>query len=603
MKFPSLTSSLKISKPLVGFGLTSLFLLCFVITPLWNSLPGFPLKILSLLLSLSFAFALGWWGSGSVALFSLRDLVVGFGILLVMTILNGQSMLLSIPWRGDEDYHIMYTKQLSDSINIHKIYLLVFVVFALAFVFFKKLNFFSGFVIFVFSILAAFAGYHAHVDLYNVLRYPILLKYLTAILAWFYHYLPLTGFPELPYRILPFISSTILIFLIVNSLPKNKGWMKIAVIVFFVTLPLLRYYSTLFYLEMPAVLCMTLVLLNAQSLLEKPLTELNHEPSWYALVLIGFLKETVLPFVLVFLFWRILFRVIPLLKTHFQIKVLWSELFFFFAVGFPLFLYLLYRMRFGNAHHYQPDFENFLNPTLVKILLRSWWDSFGILIPTAAIGLIILVYHKKWLQLFFLVALYGAISLFHFIDGSLYIGYSRFNLFLLPVLAVLSVEAIRFLSEKFIPVLFFILLMGIGFNYLFSPLNGDGTRKSYWGIYGVDIGEHDYPYRDALVEIQKLHLGNRVRLTGNSYPYRMNFYLNNSDLPQDDQNFVRSKIFDPKREVSEMDSLLSDSKAKSFDAVLYHVTGNSVPKLYSNYGFNSQKVFKNQAHTLVLFTH
>ena len=600
---PTFSEPWKIKRPILFFGLFSLILLCFVLTPLWNSLPGFSLKIMVLLLTLIFAYVFAWFGSSDVTLFNLSQLKSGLFIFVLMTLFNGRALLLSITWKGDEDFHFLFAKQLFEIVCTHKFYGIITFFFFFFFLVQKKLNKFTLLVSLVLAILAAWAGHHAHLDIYNILRYPITIKYFTAGLVYLYSFLPANNYPELPYRMIPFVSSTITIWLAWKVLKTSRAFPRIFMICFLITIPILRYYCTLFYLEMPAVLCMTLVLIRAPLLLEKSLSEIIQDASWYALIFLGFIKETVLPFLLVFMACRFIFYTISLFKLKFCINDWLREALFYLMVGTPLFLYLCYRMGMGNARSYQPSFQNLLDLTLVKILLQSWWESFGILFPLAMAGLVLLLIRKQWPQLVLFFTTLIAFTLFHFIDGNLYIGYSRFNLFLLPVFLLAGLEFMVFVAAINPKIILVITTIGLTVNYFLTPLNWDGTRKPHWGIYLSDVGENDYPYKEALMEIKKLHFGNQVRLVGNPYPYLLNFYLEPKEMLTMSLDSLSLNRQNQNREAQFLDSLLNDSEMKGFKAVLFHLFTDSLLANYNDHVYKHHQVFSNQAHSLVLFTH
>jgi hypothetical protein len=607
-------------RPLVFTALYGLFLLCFVLTPLWNTLPGLPLKAAFLAMTLAAGFAFAWWGSGGLRSPTALD---GLWFLLVFAFvlaLNFSALSASIPWRGDEDFNISFTSQLSHSMGRHLSYFAVLAAFLGWGAFHRAMDRRMIAAAILFGALAAFAAHRAHLDLYQVLRYPILMKYLTALPVYLASLPPPGPFPEIPYRIIPLICGAGLAWLGFRALARRPLPIRVGAALAVATLPLVRYYGTLFYLEMPAALCMTLVCFQAGPLLRADLARLVRMPSWYALILIGFIKETGLPFLAAFLACRLLFhlhrhlyrrrhrlrelhgnpplpeRPPPLLKEAGREAVV------VFCVAFPLCLYLFYRFRFGHSRSYNPEPQGLLNAHLLFLELRSWWDSFGLLLPLALAGALPALRkcggkrRQALPNLVFPALAFFLVFALFFLDGGLYVGYSRFNLFLLPSLLALAWEALRYGAMRHPALTAGALALIVAANAFLSPVNADGSKLPRWGIYGNDIGDHYYPYREALLALKRGGFGGKARLTGLYYAYPTGFYLRPEEMPE------QSLVAKPDDEAASMDSLLAASADEGFEAVLYHIIGDSVPALPNLHGYGNTQVFRNRAHALVLFT-
>ncbi len=622
-----LRSRIAFPRPLVFALLFSLFLLCFIVTPLWNTLPGLPLKAAFLALTLVSAFPWAWWGSGAEGAGppylrspTLGDLLTLLAMAIPIFVWNFPALSASIPWRGDEEYHILFAAQLADMVPGHLAHLAVLACF-LAWAWRNPvMNRSVISATMIFGILAAFAGRSAHLDIYRVLRYPILLKYLTALPVYLSTLMPSLSaipfgpggpFPEIPYRLLPLLSGILLSWCGFRFLGRHPLPIRIGGALIIAGLPLVRYYQTLFYLEMPAVLCMTLVCFQAVPLLRADPKSLVRYPGWYALLLIGFLKETTLPFLAAFLCCRLLFQLSRLLQLSrpsrlaslpqrpFAWKAWAREAVVFFCVAFPLFLYLFYRLRLNTSRGYHPEASNLLDPRFLILVARSWWDSFGLLLPLSAAGAALLLRRRsryKWPALVFPCLAFFLVFLFHFLDGGLYVGYSRFNLFLLPALMALAWEALRYGAVRRPSLAVAALVLIFAANLALTPLNPDGSRKPNWGIYASEIGDHSYPYREALACVKREHAGEKIRLTGLYYPYATWFYLGPDGVPE------LSLVDKPADEGATLDSLLAASAAEGFADVLYHVIGDTVPAIVDVHGYGRRREFRNQAHVLVLFS-
>jgi hypothetical protein len=81
------------------------------------------------------------------------------------------------------------------------------------------------------------------------------------------------------------------------------------------SIPLVFYYSSIFYLELPAVCLMFVVCLRIDHLLHSDFNEIRNDPAWYALLLLGFIKETTLPFLIVFVIFRFAILFLKLKKS------------------------------------------------------------------------------------------------------------------------------------------------------------------------------------------------------------------------------------------------------------------------------------------------
>jgi hypothetical protein len=292
-----------------------------------------------------------------------------------------------------------------------------------------------------------------------------------------------------------------------------------------------------------------------------------------------------------------LFHFIPRLRSGGFWKVFSQEAIVSFCIGFPLFLYLIYRLKYSNSRSYHPDISGLLELRFFVLELGSWWDSFGLLLPLATVGALVLVVRRKWTSLLFPSLAFLLVFAFHFLDGGFYIGYSRFNLFLLPPLLALAWEALRFGASRLPAYTLGTLALIVGSSLVLSPIHFDGSRQPHWGVYALDVGEHSYPYRQALAYLKQNHAGKKTRLTGLYFTYSVDFYLAPKEMPE------ITLVEKPADESALMDSLLAASELDKFDVVLYHVLGDTIPAPNNLHGYGMEKIFRNQAHVLVLFSH
>jgi len=192
------------------------------------------------------------------------------------------------------------------------------------------------------------------------------------------------------------------------------------------------YYSSTLYLELPAALLMTVVLFDAERLLTDTPEELRVRPAWYALILIGFVKETTIPFLLAFLLCRLAGRARGLRIALRSGRTLLAEAGVVFGVLFPLAAYLFFRELWAESSAYVAVPVHLLDPRNYTILLRSYAQQFGPLGLLAAGGLIVMLVRRRFLVVLFLATAFFGDAAFHFLDQVQLIGYSRFNLLFFP---------------------------------------------------------------------------------------------------------------------------------------------------------------------------
>jgi hypothetical protein len=83
------------------------------------------------------------------------------------------------------------------------------------------------------------------------------------------------------------------------------------------------------------------------------------------------------------------------------------------------------------------------------------------------------------------------------------------------------------------------------------------------------------------------------------YPYiSFAFYFGKLDWQPDDEIVLTEKTEDYRARLSEA---LAKADADNFDVVLYQVAGNKIPQIADSHNFVQEKIFKNEAHTLVIY--
>jgi hypothetical protein len=510
-----------------------------------------------------------------------------------------------IPWRGDEDFHISLTltvvRETPDSWFILGV-ILIIIILSLAW---KKslwaipVGILSLLVILY--LLSTQSPYQHGIKL--SLRYPF-------VNYWFYSFIPkFVSFfgsfhQEIWFRIPIALAVTILITVIISKLgPAFSPLFSVVWAAAFATIPILFYYSSILYLEMPAVLLMFIVVNDVEKLFQSSYESLKQRPGWYALLLVGFIKETIAPFLVCFLLarWVVLnFRRINQEKRIGTISSqhILRELLITFCVLTPVFLYLYLRTFLApGTRTYRPSLLNLIDLQLYSIEAKAFIQQFGITLIVFLAAIILAFYHKKFLNAFFWILSFTGLLIFYMMDNKEYAGYSRFNLVLLPIVLAGSVYLLALVTKykyKLSLVMACIMLVG---NLFISPINLDGTKKARWGSYLIDIADQYYPYEDALTWIKQNYPNRRILLTGLYYPYQLSFYFEKLEwYPQLDVILTPPE---PKRSVEE---LLQQALEKKYYVVLIPVIehDDAVPSKFGKYQLN--KVCQNQAHTLLIYS-
>ncbi len=595
-----------LGRPLVFSSLFGLYLLAFVITPLWTRFPGLTEQAVALGVLTAAGMAWAWVSSGSFRLAWKPVLPAFTGFLLLAAALNARAMAASLPWRGDEGFHVDFVADLAEAFAARPWYLAMPLLPLALGGYRKTLSWTTWFGALALTLLAAYIALTAHLRMdnystwYHIMRYPILLKYLAAVPVYLWSWLPASWPPEIPYRILPLVSAAALAALAVRRLRRYPFGLRYLAGIAVLTLPLIRYYSSILYLEMPAVLCMTWAAFHADRLLRADPDRLTSAPAWYALLMVGFLKETTLPFLIAFIACRALARFTILWRRRsLNPATLLRETGVFYGVGLPLFLYLCFRSHFGDPRPVALWLTNLKDLHLPLRLAHSFADGFTMMLLPAVAGLFLRRFsrRRRWLPRLFLFSAAGLSVALHYLDDYNYIGYSRFNLFLVPSLLALAWPALGLVASRRQAYAAGFLAALILVNLSLSPILSDGNKKTLWGIYGGDTGEHYYPYREALRDLMKGHAGQKALLAGHYYGYSTGFYTGDRDWPE---QWISS--LEPADEGRRMDSTLAAAAASGYQAVLYHQLGKDYREPGNLHGYGNIQVYKNQAHTLVLFS-
>ncbi len=538
-----------------------IFALAYIFTPYWIIPQNMLINtILFIILAIS-GTIWAYYSSGKLNIKSNLNLkhYIWFAIIfLTIYIIQYNALNSSITSTGDESTHITGAKIITEFVlqifrlisNIalsHKIIILlnILVILGISLILWiylrKKFNKFKNIqaltwkriIIAIFSV--AIVGTYLIVYMYknffyqyidDFLRYPFIVKFFQVIAI----------FPDqyniTLYRIIPFLSIIILSWMLFYKLTIIlKNAFKKSIItnilaylltISITTIPIVYYYNSIVYIEMPMILLMTIVVLDIKTIITKEYTELITNPSWYALILLGFIKETAIIVIVPIIIARGYYKNIYLpylsnnkiTKKSLANKVLESikkilpkEIGIYLLIILPIVTYLFFRIFFGNPRPYGGEIYNTLNILSYSSFLKGLIIDFGIILIIALIGFIILLKKDK-IKAYSILFISTFISLFFICDMFIYIGYSRWNLFFVPIVIVLSITSIEFVISitkkyrnnkksigKYITLLLIIgvIIVSLISNIILMPIYIDGSRKN-WGCVNCNYGDRTYPY-------------------------------------------------------------------------------------------------------------
>ncbi len=591
---------LRLHRPLVATALFFFFALAFVAAPFWLLAESRSGRISSLLATVA-AGALWTWISARALRLSLdrRAWIPAVILLPLMAGLNLRALTSAIPWRGDEGYHIAFVLSFAKLIPTSWLLLAILASGLLLFAVWRR----PGLAAAACAVLVA-GGIGIYLlrrppPLEAILRYPFVSRWFQALTPILLR--PLAGLNhEVLYRIVPFVSAAALCWLYARSVHPRSPVIAVVLGLAAATVPSLFYYSSMLYLEMPAVLLMYVVCRDSEELLALPFAELTARPAWYALVLIGFIKETTAAFLLAFVALRIIIRARTSPGNAPWWKLALEELLAAAGVLLPLVVYLAYRSAFGNPREFHFLPANLLDPRLAPVLLRSFLEQFGLLFLLFLAGLGLLAGRRQFRKALFLLAAVIATTLFHLLDAAKYAGYSRFNLFVLPAVLAGSVVFLQFVGTKkkwYLPALAALLLAS---NLALSPVNWDGSKKPYWGNYLDRMpAEHYYPYRQALAWLKEHGPPAAIQFAGMGSAYYFDFYFDQLDWHPPHELLKDSPAGDP----ATLRALLQRASQKGVDCVVVRGEGD-IAELQQAGAAEQWRVqlFRNRAHSLLVFT-
>ena len=532
-----------------------------------------------------------------------------FILLAGMIVLNLKALTVDIPWRGDEDIHIARTVALASIIpNTLAILFVIGLITMVTLAWWKK----SKWAIFLVIFFAACAiAYHlaknplAGINSYALLRYPFINYWFFAIVPMAARALKINPYQEVFFRIVPFLSTFFLVWIFQNSLSGSKAYVNLLWGLAAATIPLVYYYSSILYIELPAICLMLIVCLNIKSLLKDDYRAIRQNPAWYALILIGFVKETTIPFLVCFIGWRLIVQVVQGRITpnaiRSSLRSLGEELLIALAVLLPIIFYLFLRGTLSQqSREFSFNIVDLTKPIVFSTIIRSFYDQFGLLPEMLFVGscIYLLFWKKEYSQTGFYLSLISLYPLFFAVDTLIYTGYSRFNLFVLPVVlagvAILPGQLVKY--KKIISTITACAILVI--NVWVSPVNLDGTKKPLWGNYLTDTSEHYYPYREALEWLKSAHGNEPMMFAGMYYPYRFDFYFGQLAWTPVNTVLMTNIISNP----ISLARAFAEAGTDNINIVLFQVLGGQkASSIAIGPNFYVEKIFQNDAHTLIVY--
>jgi hypothetical protein len=272
---------------------------------------------------------------------------------------------------------------------------------------------------------------------------------------------------------------------------------------------------------------------------------------------------------------------------------------FYVAVSLlaPAFLYMYFRVTLTTARSYVPQISNLFDPSIYSFVIRSFIEQFGLFFFLFIGGCLLLLRNKDFTPLLYFVSVIVVILAFHIMDDKVYVGYSRFNLFILPAILAGSIVFILWAAKQKQYIGSLLIFVAIGSNLLFSPVSVDGVKKPYWGNYLADTSEHYYPYQDALVWLKNNYAQKRILFVGLDFYYPFQFYWKKLSWKPRRDSIGSEAVND---ETVAMSRALQTAENEHYGIVVYRVINKNFVLPQETSGFRIQ-VIQNSAHALIIF--
>ncbi len=398
-------------------------------------------------------------------------------------------------------------------------------------------------------------------------------------------------------RFLPIFS----LFLLGMTLVSDWRARKLPVVVTVVsvlamlTVPDLMFHGTIVYLELPAIMLAVIMLLDCKKLLSLPYPRVCCRPSWFAIVFLGFTKETAFPMLLAFVAVRVLFRCLDLRRDSVKDMrgFVYGEVLVAVAACLPAVLYMLIRSLSG-ARPYGAHFLNLFDITLLHQFVSSLGVQFGALLLPAVWGVYLQIRRKQWRQLTLAGLIFVGMSVFFMGENEQYIGMARFNLLLLPPLIFWAWEGLMDLFKIRFSLGVLAVLLVILCNIVLSPVDSYGRRMP-WG----KTEEFWYDFPKAFKYIRNRNENATIMMGNMATPY--NVFLAKKFMNWENNNIFRKFYKQPDKD-RELLQTLVDVKKYGLEYVIFRWQGEKCPLNRLEYpGFKLLKDFPCRGGGLLLY--
>gem|GEM_PF-5791788 len=575
-----------VSKGTIYTFLFMCFHLAYILTPYWKFAPTLRLSLFFLIFSvLSGSLWAYWCSDGVIIRLSRTGAMQAVVCIIVLFLLNFRALISEFEWSGDEEYHILGSMLLAN--RLKRFIIALAFLYCIAWIVFNRISHKNLSAFFAISTLVVVIPslWFDISDLRRdwMIRYPVLGRYAFAVpvvvVCRFFRQTP-----EFFFRVIPLLSTAVLGFCTARSLRDTHPIGRLLLAFCIATVPLVYYYSSILYLEMPAVALLTIAWLDAPALLSLPLSNVRTRGTWYALLLVGFIKETTVAVIAAFIMCRYIVRFFYG-RQKVTARTLKEEIFFGAALIFPLVVYLWYRHFYGNPRPLMMQWENFVNPDSYRTLCASYPAQFGLMGMTGLAGIGAMIAKKKYGYAALCCTAWLADASLHLLDDRQYLGYGRFNLFMVPMACAATIFLFNSMNRMLRYVAIGVWAALIPQQMRLSGVHADGSRR------------HTYPYRAAMRWIGENNTCQRLRFTGMDYRYDLIWYYTPAEVHVDAS--LTDMTLD---ERTAIETALCDAARAGFSCVLYQLRHRSLPDSLRLNGFRVNKIFSNAENSLVLFT-
>ncbi len=595
------TVSAKLRNSFIFSLLFVVFVVAYILSPYWKLVDSLAGQIIFLLSLGSLGFFWAFLSSGSFEFlwrFDNQEIVRYVGLAVILFVLNYKALGTGLPWRGDEDYHVDRTIRLGTAMGV-KVLLLVIPLVALYLVEGLRNSKWSILSSAFFAIMIGIIAFSTEISEGALTRYPFV-SYWVALIPPSISVIVTGNYNEATFRFIPFFSTLFILWFVFRNMSGYGRTVAVLFALAVATLPILFYYTSIFYLEMPAVFFLTIVCFGIGSMAGKHSKEIKQQGAWYALILTGFVKETAVAIMVVFVLWYLANR---FFYSHSKLGRRWELLDsgrVIFGILLPIGLYLAFRSLFGTSRSFAPHLNNLLDLEVYAILMRSYLEQFGAFIILMLLGWLVMLITAQYWSLLFLTSAFVADVLFHLLDSDIYVGHSRFNIFLVPIILASVAVLIRRVALRSRVLAAVSLIVTIVISLLLSPINRDGTKEPNWGDYRVNTSEHYYPYREAITWVLQHHPTECVIYVVGNYRYNFNYYY--SRVPEDSCYEMILRKDRNEGDNAAIERILSKLAVKSGQPVVFQVLDSNIDLEATSAGYKMERVFANEAHRLILFS-